>query len=117
MIPALPWFNRVEESIILIWPLVPLTTRCRRGPHQSHAWRRFNSTREALRLTHFAKAHGADAALIVAPYYNKPTQEGFYQHYKAHAEECGLPICIYNIPGRTAKNIEPDTIIAWPNSP
>ena len=52
----------------------------------------------------------ADAALVVAPYYNKPTQEGFYQHFKALAEATDLPICVYNIPGRTGKNIEPETI-------
>lgn len=70
-----------------------------------------NSTQEALRLTRFAAAAGADAALVVAPYYNKPTQEGFYQHYKALADAIDLPLCVYNIPGRTGKNIEPDTII------
>ncbi len=69
-----------------------------------------NSTQEALRLTRFAADHGADAALVVAPYYNKPTQEGFYQHYKALAEAVDIPICVYNIPGRTGKNIEPETI-------
>ena len=53
---------------------------------------------------------GADAALVVAPYYNKPTQEGFYQHFKALAEAVDIPICVYNIPGRTGKNIEPETI-------
>jgi len=70
-----------------------------------------NSTSEALRLTRFAEGAGADAALVVAPYYNKPTQEGFYQHYRALAEAVEIPVCIYNIPGRTAKNIEPETII------
>jgi 4-hydroxy-tetrahydrodipicolinate synthase len=69
-----------------------------------------NSTREALRLTRWAAKEGADAALMVAPYYNKPTQQGFYEHYKAVAEEVGIPICVYNIPGRTGKNIEPETI-------
>jgi len=69
-----------------------------------------NSTAEALRLTKFAEKVGADAALQVAPYYNKPTQQGFYEHYKALAEQTGLPQCIYNIPGRTGKNIEPETI-------
>ncbi|MDX1961529.1 MAG: 4-hydroxy-tetrahydrodipicolinate synthase [Pirellulales bacterium] len=69
-----------------------------------------NSTREALRLTKWAAKQGADAALIVAPYYNKPTQEGFYQHFRALAEETALPLCVYNIPGRTGKNIEPETI-------
>jgi len=69
-----------------------------------------NSTTEAIRLTKWAAKEGADAALLVGPYYNKPTQEGFYQHFKAIAETVGIPLCIYNIPGRTAKNIEPDTI-------
>lgn len=70
-----------------------------------------NSTAEALRLTKWAAKEGADAALIVAPYYNKPTQEGFYQHYKAVAEAVGIPLCVYNIPGRTGKNVEPETIV------
>jgi len=70
-----------------------------------------NSTSEALRLTRFAAEAGADAALVVAPYYNKPTQEGFYQHFRALAEAVEIPICVYNIPGRTGKNIEPETII------
>ncbi len=69
-----------------------------------------NSTREALRLTQVAARAGADAALVVAPYYNKPTQEGFYLHFKALAEAVDIPICVYNIPGRTGKNIEPETI-------
>ncbi len=69
-----------------------------------------NSTAEALRLTKWAAKSGADAALVVAPYYNKPTQEGFYQHFKALAEAVEIPICVYNIPGRTGKNIEPETI-------
>ncbi|HMC12089.1 MAG TPA: 4-hydroxy-tetrahydrodipicolinate synthase [Pirellulaceae bacterium] len=69
-----------------------------------------NSTAEALRLTKWAAKEGADAALMVAPYYNKPTQEGFFLHYKAVAEQVGIPICVYNIPGRTGKNIEPETI-------
>jgi 4-hydroxy-tetrahydrodipicolinate synthase len=70
-----------------------------------------NSTAEALRLTRFAERVGADAALQVAPYYNKPTQQGFYEHFKCLAEETGLPQCIYNIPGRTGKNVEPETIV------
>ena len=69
-----------------------------------------NSTSEAVSLTQFAQQAGADAALVVAPYYNKPTQEGFYQHYKAIAQSSDLPIVLYNIPGRSAKNIEPETI-------
>ena len=70
-----------------------------------------NSTAEAIRLTQWAAKEGADAALLVAPYYNKPTQQGFYEHYRAVAEEVNLPICVYNIPGRTGKNIEPETIV------
>jgi len=70
-----------------------------------------NSTDEALRLSRSAAASGADAALVVAPYYNKPTQEGLYLHYKALAEAVDVPICVYNIPGRTGRNIEPETII------
>jgi 4-hydroxy-tetrahydrodipicolinate synthase len=69
-----------------------------------------NSTAEALRLTKRAAKEGADASLQVAPYYNKPTQKGFYEHFKAIAEEVGIPHCVYNIPGRSAKNIEPETI-------
>ena len=76
-----------------------------------------NSTAEALRLSKFAQKAGADALLVVGPYYNKPTQDGFYQHFKALAEAVGLPICIYNIPGRTAKNIEPETIIRMSELP
>jgi len=76
-----------------------------------------NSTEEALRLTRFAAEAGADAALVVAPYYNKPTQEGFFLHFKALAEAVEIPICVYNIPGRTGKNIEPETIIRMAELP
>ena len=69
-----------------------------------------NCTTEAIRLTKWAAKEGADAALLVGPYYNKPTQEGFYRHFLAIAETVGIPLCIYNIPGRTGKNIEPETI-------
>lgn len=69
-----------------------------------------NSTAEAIRLTKFAKEAGATAALLVAPYYNKPTQEGFFQHYKAVSEAVDIPIVLYNIPGRTAKNVEAETV-------
>lgn len=69
-----------------------------------------NSTDEAISLTQWAAKEGADATLQVAPYYNKPTQEGLYQHYKSIAEAIEIPICVYNIPGRTGKNIEPETI-------
>jgi 4-hydroxy-tetrahydrodipicolinate synthase len=69
-----------------------------------------NSTREAIRLTRFAKRAGANGALMVGPYYNKPTQEGYYRHFAAVAEACDLPIMLYNIPGRTGSNITPETI-------
>jgi 4-hydroxy-tetrahydrodipicolinate synthase len=69
-----------------------------------------NSTAEAIRLTRRAKDSGADGALMVAPYYNKPMQDGFYEHFKAVAEAVDVPIVLYNIPGRTAKNMEPETI-------
>src|SRR5262245_20380224 len=69
-----------------------------------------NSTREAIRLTRSAKRSGADGALMVGPYYNKPTQEGYYRHFASVAEAVDLPIVLYNIPGRTGSNILPETI-------
>jgi 4-hydroxy-tetrahydrodipicolinate synthase len=69
-----------------------------------------NSTREAIRLTRFAQRAGADGALMVGPYYNKPTQEGYYRHFAAVAEAVDLPIILYNIPGRTGSNILPETV-------
>jgi 4-hydroxy-tetrahydrodipicolinate synthase len=70
-----------------------------------------NSTAEAIELTAFAKKIGADATLQVDPYYNKPTQEGFYQHFKAIAEEVDLPIILYDIPGRCGAGMTVDTIV------
>ncbi len=69
-----------------------------------------NSTAEAIELTAFAKKIGADATLQVCPYYNKPTQEGFYQHFKAIADEVDLPIVLYNIPGRCGAGLTPETV-------
>src|SRR5437763_7890233 len=69
-----------------------------------------NSTREAIRLTKFAKKAGADGALMVGPYYNKPTQDGYVRHFAAVAAACDLPIVLYNIPGRTGSNILPETV-------
>ena len=66
-----------------------------------------NSTKEAIELSAYAASVGADATLQVVPYYNKPTQEGFYQHFAAVAQSTGLPIIVYNVPGRTASNISP----------
>jgi len=69
-----------------------------------------NSTDEAISLTTHAEKAGANAALIVTPYYNKPTQEGLYQHYKAINDKCGLPIIIYNIPGRSVIDMSVETM-------
>ena len=69
-----------------------------------------NSTEEAISLTTHAEKMGADGALIVTPYYNKPTQEGLYQHYKAINDKCGIPIIIYNIPGRSVIDMSVDTM-------
>ncbi len=69
-----------------------------------------NSTEEAISLTTHAEKIGANGALIVTPYYNKPTQEGLYQHYKAINDKCGIPIIIYNIPGRSVIDMSVDTM-------
>ena len=69
-----------------------------------------NSTSEAISLTKFAEKAGVDGALIVTPYYNKPTQEGLYQHYKAINDNCGIPIIIYNIPSRSVIDMTVDTM-------
>ncbi|MCJ7482374.1 MAG: 4-hydroxy-tetrahydrodipicolinate synthase [Thermodesulfovibrionales bacterium] len=69
-----------------------------------------NSTDETIEITEHAKKSGADAALLVTPYYNKPTQEGLYRHYKMVAEKVDIPIILYNVPGRTAVNMLPSTV-------
>ena len=69
-----------------------------------------NSTDEAVDMTQFAEKAKADAALVVTPYYNKPTQEGLYQHYKKINDSCGIPIIIYNIPGRSVVDMSVDTM-------
>jgi 4-hydroxy-tetrahydrodipicolinate synthase len=69
-----------------------------------------NSTAEAVRLTREAEKSGADGALMISPYYNRPTQEGIYQHYRQVAAAVGIPIIVYNIPGRTGSKIEPETL-------
>ena len=101
-----PTLSHEEHEKVISEVIQTVAGRCKVMPGTGS-----NSTREALRLTKWAAKEGADAALMVAPYYNKPTQEGFYQHYKAVADAISIPICVYNIPGRTAKNIEPETII------
>ena len=69
-----------------------------------------NNTTEAIKLTEFAQKAGCDGALLISPYYNKPTQEGLYRHFRQVSESVDIPIMLYNIPGRTAVNIEPETI-------
>ena len=70
-----------------------------------------NSTSEAIELTHFAQQAGANASLSVVPYYNKPTQEGLYRHFKAIAEAVDLPVILYNVPGRTVADLANDTAL------
>ncbi|WP_022847549.1 MULTISPECIES: 4-hydroxy-tetrahydrodipicolinate synthase [unclassified Desulfurobacterium] len=69
-----------------------------------------NSTKEAIELTAYAKEAGADGALLITPYYNKPSQEGLYRHFKAIAEAVDIPIVLYNVPGRTGVNMLPETV-------
>ncbi len=69
-----------------------------------------NSTSETIMLTRHAEEAGADAALLITPYYNKPTQEGLYRHYRAVSEAVEIPIILYNVPGRTGVNMLPDTV-------
>src|SRR3954447_20007921 len=69
-----------------------------------------NSTAEAVRLTKFAARAGADGCLVVAPYYNRPTQDGLYAHYARIAESVDLPLVLYNVPSRTGRNVDPETV-------
>lgn len=69
-----------------------------------------NSTREAIEMTQFAQKAGADGALLITPYYNKPSQQGLYEHFMAVAKETDLPIILYNVPGRTSVNMVPETV-------
>ncbi|SIO27460.1 4-hydroxy-tetrahydrodipicolinate synthase [Halodesulfovibrio marinisediminis] len=69
-----------------------------------------NNTKEAVHLTQFAKDAGADGVLLISPYYNKPTQEGIYQHFKHIADTISIPMVLYNVPGRTGSNILPSTV-------
>jgi len=76
-----------------------------------------NSTSEALHLTRWAMEVGADACLLVTPYYNKPTQEGLYQHYKLIADSVAIPQILYNVPGRTACDLKPETVERLADTP
>ena len=82
-----------------------------RGRVQVVAGTGSNNTREAIELTRHAKQAGADGALLISPYYNKPTQDGIVAHYAAVAREAAFPLLVYNIPGRTASNIAPATMV------
>jgi 4-hydroxy-tetrahydrodipicolinate synthase len=90
--------------------VVRLVVRLAKGRVPVIAGTGSNSTREAIALTRAAQEAGAAAALLISPYYNKPTQEGIYQHYKAVAEATRFPLIVYNIPGRTASKIEAATM-------
>jgi 4-hydroxy-tetrahydrodipicolinate synthase len=85
------------------------TIRAARGRVAVIAGTGSNNTQEAIRLTRHAQHAGADGALVISPYYNKPTQEGLYRHFKAVAESVKIPLVIYNIASRTGVNIEPET--------
>ncbi|MGE4606609.1 MAG: 4-hydroxy-tetrahydrodipicolinate synthase [Myxococcota bacterium] len=90
--------------------VVEITVSAVRGRIAVLAGTGSNNTREAIDLTQRAKDAGADGALLISPYYNKPTQDGIYEHYKAIAEQTGFPLVVYNIPGRTGSNILPGTL-------
>ena len=90
--------------------VIELCIRESKGKNPVIAGTGSNSTEEAISLTTHAEKVGADAALVVTPYYNKPTQEGLYQHYKAINDKCGIPIIIYNIPGRSVIDMSVDTM-------
>lgn len=81
-----------------------------RDGYRSLAGAGSNNTAEAVELTRFAKGFGADGALLITPYYNKPTQEGLYQHFKRIASEVSMPFILYNVPGRTSVNLLPATV-------
>ena len=91
--------------------VIEFTVQCVRGRGQVIAGTGSNSTSEAVTLTQHAERVGADAALLVSPYYNKPTQEGLYRHFKTIAQNTSLPCILYNIKGRTAVNIETPTLL------
>jgi len=90
--------------------VVEITVDAARGKVPVLAGTGSNSTREAIMLTQHAKEAGADGALLVVPYYNKPTQRGLYEHFKKIAETVDIPQVLYNIPSRSAVNLEPETM-------
>jgi 4-hydroxy-tetrahydrodipicolinate synthase len=90
--------------------VIELTVKTVRGRVPVIAGTGANNTKEAIELTESAKASGADAVLSVTPYYNKPSQEGLFQHFKTIAESVKIPMFLYNVPGRTAINMLPETV-------
>jgi 4-hydroxy-tetrahydrodipicolinate synthase len=96
-----------EEKETIIARVVEVT----RGRGKVVAGTGSNSTRDSIEMTKFAEKTGADAALLVAPYYNKPSQEGLFRHFKAIADATSLPIMLYNIPGRCSVDILPETVV------
>lgn len=91
--------------------VVKITVQVARGRVPVMAGAGGNNTAKVIELSRELKSAGADAILSVSPYYNKPTQEGIYQHFRALAEAVDLPIIVYNVPGRTGSNIEPETLL------
>jgi len=89
--------------------VIEMTIQAARGRVKVMAGTGSNNTQEALRFTRHAQRAGADAALLISPYYNRPTQEGLYQHFRTIAESVGIPLILYNIASRTGVNIEPET--------
>ncbi len=100
-----PTLSHVEHEEV-----IKFTVEAVRGRIPVVAGTGSNSTEEALRLTRFAEQAGADAALVVTPYYNKPSQEGVYRHFRTIADKTSIPLILYNVPGRTVVNIEPETV-------
>ena len=100
-----PTLNHAEHDAV-----IARTVKAARGRIPVIAGTGSNATDEAIQLTQHAERAGADASLQVAPYYNRPTQEGLYRHFKAIAESTKLPIVLYNIPSRTGRNIDVDTV-------
>jgi 4-hydroxy-tetrahydrodipicolinate synthase len=96
-----------EEKETIIARVVEVT----RGRGKVVAGTGSNSTRDSIEMTKFAEKTGVDAALLVAPYYNKPSQEGLFRHFKAIADATSLPIMLYNIPGRCSVDILPETVV------
>src|ERR1700737_3763717 len=91
--------------------IIERTIKIAKGRCQVIAGTGSYSTRDSIEATKFAEKAGADGALLVAPYYNKPSQEGLFRHFKAIAEATSLPIMLYNIPGRCSVDIGPDTVV------